>query len=133
MVRRFVQDQHIRRMDQGGGQGHPLTLSPGKRSDFQPRIRQAKPHQHSLRLIFLQFPEFRGKPEKHLLKYCRAAVHLRVLPEKTDLNIWIKADFALIRILRSGTDPQKGAFPRPVDPDHADLVSRFQIQAHIFQ
>ena len=98
----LVQDQHVRRVDEGRRQGHPLPLSAGEGAHLLGEICDAQPVQHGLGLVLVQRPEFGGEVEEHLLQHGGVLVHHRVLGEEADLDVGVPGDGAPIRLRDAG-------------------------------
>ena len=63
----LIQHQHICRMDQRRGKGHPLALTAGEGSHLAFKVRKTQLCEHGLGLVFVQGAKLRGKVEKDLL------------------------------------------------------------------
>ena len=98
----LVQNQHVRRVDEGRRQGHPLPLSAGEGAHLLGEIRDAQPVQHGLGLVLVQRPEFGGEVEEHLLQHGGVLVHHRVLGEEADLDVGVPGDGAAVRLRDAG-------------------------------
>ena len=129
----LVQDQYVRRVDEGRRQGHPLPLAAGEGAHFLGKIRDAQPVQHGLGLILIQLPELGGEVEEDLLQHGGALVHHRVLGQQADLDVGVPGDGAPVRLRDAGEDLQKGGLAGAVDADNAHLVPLVEIEIHIIQ
>ena len=133
MVGGLVQQQHVRRMDQRGTQGHTLPLPAGQGADFLVIVRQAQLGQHGFRLKFLELPKIPGKAQKYLLQNAGVGIHLGVLPQIAHLHIGVPAYCTLVRCFRARQQPQQGTLSGAVDADHANFLSLLQIDRGVLQ
>ena len=133
VVRRLVQDQDVRRMDQSADQCHPLALTAGEGAHLLVEIGQAQLGQHGFRLVFAQIPEFLRKVEKHLLQDRGGVLHDGILGEIADLDIGIAGDAPRVRLDHPRQDLQEGGLSGAVDADDTGLFALLQIEIHILQ
>ena len=89
VVGRLVQHQHIRRVDQRRRQRHPLPLSAGEGPHLLLIVWQAQLVEHGLGLIFVQFPEFLGEMQEHLLQNGGVILHRGILLQQAHLHVGI--------------------------------------------
>ena len=129
----LVQDQHVRRVDQGRRQGHPLPLAAGEGAHLLGKVRDPQPVQHGLGLILVQRPELGGEVEEHLLQHGGVLVHHRVLGQQADLDVGVPGDGAPVRLRDAGEHLQKGGLAGAVDADDAHLVPLVEVEVHIVQ
>ena len=102
MVGGLVQNQHVRRVDQGRRQGHPLPLAAGERPHLLGKVCDPQPVQHGLGLILIQLPELGGEVEEDLLQHRGGFLHCRVLRQQTDLDVGVPGDGAAVRLRDAG-------------------------------
>ena len=133
MVGGLVQDQHVRRVDQGRRQGHPLPLAAGESAYLLGEVRDAQTVQHGLGLVLVQGPERGGEVEEHLLQHRGVLVHHRVLGQQADLDVGVPGDGAPVRLRDAGEHLQKGGLAGAVDADDAHLVPLVEVEAHVVQ
>ena len=133
VVRRLVQDEDIRRMEQDGGEGHALALAAGEGAHGLGKVRDAQAGEHGLGLVFHEGAGVRGEVGKDLLQDRGLRVHLGVLGQEADLHVGVPADGAAVRHLLARQDAEKAALAGAVDADDADLVPLVEIEGDIIQ
>ena len=100
----LVQNQHVRRVDEGRRQGHPLPLAAGEGAHLLGEVRDAQPVQHGLGLVLVQRPELGGEVEEHLLQHGGGLLHHRVLGQQADLDVGVAGESARVRLCDAGQD-----------------------------
>ena len=133
MVGGLVQNQHIRRVDEGRRQRHPLPLSAGERAHPLLVVRQAQLIEHGFCLVLVQLPEFLGKMQKYLLQNRGVILHGRILLQKAHLHIGVSGDCPGVGLQPPGQYLQKCGLSGAVDADDTNLVPLIQIKIHILQ
>ena len=133
MVRRLVEHQHVRRVDERCAQGRTAAFAARKRADPPVGVRKTELRQHTLGLVFVQLPEFRRHTGKDLLQNGQLISHIRILCKHADLQIRLAGDRPAVRLELSGQNLQKCRLSGAVDADHAGLVALVQIKIHIVQ
>ena len=129
----LVEDEHIRRVEEDGGQGHPLPLAPGEGVHRLGKVRDPQAGEHGLGLVLQQGPGVRGEVVKDLLQHRGPRHHLRVLGEEAHLDVGVQGDRPLVGDLLPRQHPEEAALPRAVDADDADLVPLIEIEGDIVQ
>ena len=119
----LVQQKQIRRVHQGGGQGHPLALTAGQSAHFLIHVFNAQPGENFHRLIPGDFPGSGVKTRLHLLHNRVFRVKGRVLGQISQADVGVVADGALIRGFHPGGQPEEGGFAAAVDTHDTHPVS----------
>ena len=125
----LVENQHVRRLQQGRRQGHPLALAAGEHPHPGRRVPDAQAAEHGHGLIAVDFPVGGVLAGKHLLQDRPVLLHGRILGQKHHLDVGEPGHDAAVGLLLSRQTPQQGGLARAVDADDADFVSRLQIDA----
>ena len=133
VVRRLVQDEDVRRVEQDGGEGHALALAAGEGAHGLGKARDAQAGEHGLGLVFHEGAGVRGEVGKDLLQDRGLRVHLGVLGQEADLHVGVPADGAAVRHLLARQDAEKAALAGAVDADDADLVPLVEVEGHVVQ
>ena len=104
----LVEDEHIRRVEEDGGQGHPLPLAPGEGVHRLGKVRDPQAGEHGLGLVLQQGPGVRGEVVKDLLQHRGPRHHLRVLGEEAHLDVGVQGDRPLVGDLLPRQHPGGG-------------------------
>ena len=133
VVRRLVEHQHVRRMDERRAQSRAAAFAAGERADAPVRLAEAELRQHRLCLVFVQRAELRRHAGEDLLQDRPVVVHLRVLRQIAHLQVRPARDVPAVRLHEPGQHLQKRRFAGAVDADDAGLVPLVEIKIHILQ
>ena len=133
MVRRLVQNQHVRRMRKHRRERHALSLTAGQHADLLIKIRNSQPVQNRLRLVFVQRARLRRIPGEHLLQHRILRIHLRRLRQIRRANIRVQPHRALVRLRHTREDLEQRALAGSVHADQAELLARAQMHGHAIQ
>ena len=118
----LVQDQHVRRVDEGRRQRQALALPAGEGPHPPLKLRETQLRQHGLGLILVELPELRREAEEDLLQDRGVLPHLRVLGEEAHLHVGVPGDAALVWLDLPGEHPEEGGLSGAVDADDAHPV-----------
>ena len=129
MVGGFVQQQKLRRAQQGRGQSRPLALSARQRSHRCIVILQAQPLQHGFAFIFRTALRICH----HLGKHGGIGIHVRPLGEKGTAHSGGKNHLACVRLFRTGEQAQQSAFSSAVQTHDTHFIMVFQVEVGLLQ
>ena len=134
MVGGLVQDQKIRRSEEGRRQGCPLSLSAGQRVRLPVRLCDPEAFQHGPRLAgSVPVLMLSADGAADVLQDGQAVVELRVLGKKGDPKPVGPDHLSFVRLQRSGDDGEEGGFPGPVHADDAETVFGIDPSGHAVQ
>ena len=133
VVGRLVQQQQVRRVDQGGGQGHPLSLAPGEGTHFLLQVRNAQPGQDLHRLIPGDLPGGGVQPRLHLVNDRLLRVKGGILGQVAQAHIGVIADLSPVRGFPPRGCAEKGGFAAAVDADDSHPVSFLHEKVDVIQ
>ena len=129
----LVQDEHVRRVEEDGGQGHPLPLAAGEGVHRLGEVGDPQPGEHGLGLVLQQGPGVRGEVVKDLLQHRGSLHHGGVLGQEAHLDVGVQGHRPLVGDLLPCQHPEEAALPRAVDADDADFIPLVEVEGDVLQ
>jgi hypothetical protein len=132
MVRRLVEDQHVRARLDEDRQGEPPALAAGQPVERLLRrlAAEQEPPQQRARLVGLQA----GRALRRLQHRARAAAELlRVLGEHAELDVVATPQLAAVELARPGQRVDQRRLPRPVRPDERHVLAALEPQLEVLE